>query len=146
MGWLFASSSLAAAASSPSTPSNAASSSPVSSSSSEAPLEQRLIRVTKEDISRVTPDDIRRVRATLTDAELSRAIRIVLDTNRFADVLIASSAATWAEAATGVTEVQMGLMGNVVRDRMGLLYNMLPYVSDEFLTTMGGSCSDVQCD
>lgn len=119
------------------------SSSPSSASSSAVPLEQRLIRVTTNDISRVTPDDIKRVRATITDDQLSSAIRIVLETNRFADVLIASSASAWAEAATGVTEVQMALTGSIVRDRMSLLYNMLPYVSDEFLTTMGGSYTNV---
>ncbi|KPA75606.1 hypothetical protein ABB37_08479 [Leptomonas pyrrhocoris] len=113
-------------------------------SSSTAPLEQRMIRVTKDDISRTTPEDIKRVRATLTDEQLSSAIRIVLETNRFADVLAASSASAWAEAATGVTEVQMGMSGRVVRDRMSLLYSMLPYVSDEFLTTMGGSYSSLQ--
>lgn len=122
-----------------------ASSSPSSSAASSSPavpLEQRLIRVSKEDISRVTSGDIRRVRSTVTDDELSCAIAVLLETNRFADVLIASSASAWAESTTGVTEVQMGLMGSVVRDRMSLLYNMLPYVSDEFLTTMGGSYSN----
>ncbi|KPI84435.1 hypothetical protein ABL78_6517 [Leptomonas seymouri] len=109
------------------------------SNTAAAPLEQRLIRVTKDDVRRVTPADIERVRATLTDDQLSSAILIVLETNRFADALIASSAPTWAAAATGVTEVQMGLTGSIVRDRMSLLYNVLPYVSDKFLTTMGES-------
>lgn len=133
--WPFASSSTGAS------PSYAAA---TATASSAVPLEQRLIRVTKDDISHVTAADIRRVRATLSDEQLSSAIAIILETNRFADVLIASSASTWAEAATGVTERQMALVGSVVRDRMSLLYNMLPYVSDEFLTTMGGSYSTLR--
>lgn len=137
MGWLFGSTP-AASSSGP-----AAAPTSLSANSSAIPLEQRLIRVTKNDISQVTPEDIQRVRATLTNDELSSAIRIILETNRFADVLIASSAPTWAEAATGVTAVQMALTGSVVRDRMSLLYNMLPYVSDEFLNTMGGSYTNV---
>lgn len=143
--WFFVSSSPSPAAS-PATheaaapaATRAAKASPTATTAAGTPLEQRLIRVTKADISHVTADDLRRVRASVTDEQLSSAIAIVLETNRFADVLIASSAATWAEAATGVTERQMSLMGAVVRDRMSLLYNMLPYVSDEFLGTMGGS-------
>nr|CAJ2466792.1 unnamed protein product [Leishmania braziliensis] len=105
------------------------------------PLECRLIRVSKEDISHVTADDIKRLRARLTNDELTTSLRLLVETNRFADVLASVSSSAWAEAATGVTEVHMGLSGNVMRDRLSLLYSMLPYVSDNFLLAMGNSYS-----
>ncbi|KAG5487541.1 hypothetical protein LSCM1_07498 [Leishmania martiniquensis] len=101
------------------------------------PLELRLIRVSKADISCVTADDVKRVRERLTSDELTTALRLLVETNRFADIIASVSSSTWAEAAAGVTAVQMGLSGGVMRDRMSLLYSILPYVSDSFLTTMG---------
>ncbi|KAK7202099.1 hypothetical protein NESM_000278700 [Novymonas esmeraldas] len=105
-------------------------------------LEQRLIRVTRADISAVTADDIRRVRAALAPEDLTASLRIVLETNRFADVLASSSASTWAEAAAAVTEVQMSECGRVMRDRLSLLYSILPHVSDNFLSAMGSPFTD----
>lgn len=108
-------------------------------SEAAATLQRRLVRVTKADLRCVTPDDIKRVRARLADAELSAALLLMLETNRFADVLATALTSTWAEAAAGVSEKEMGLSEGLMRDRLGLLYNVLPYLSDEFLDAMGGA-------
>ncbi|GET85713.1 hypothetical protein, conserved [Leishmania tarentolae] len=124
-----------------SSPETASRSSKNGSDGASLPLERRLIRVSKADISRVTADDIKRVSANLTDDELTTSLRLLVETNRFADVLASASSEAWAEAVAEVTEARMGLSSNVMRDRMNLLYNILPYVSDEFLSTMGSSYS-----
>ncbi|CBZ23338.1 conserved hypothetical protein [Leishmania mexicana MHOM/GT/2001/U1103] len=120
----------------------AANARPSPSMAASLPLERRLIRVSKADISRVTADDIKRVSARLTNDELITSLRLMVETNRFADVLASASSSAWAEAVSEVTEARMGLSNNVMRDRMSLLYNILPYVSDDFLSTMGSSYSD----
>ncbi|KAG5511697.1 hypothetical protein JKF63_07295 [Porcisia hertigi] len=117
----------------------ASSSSMGSSGDTPLPLERRLIRVDKADISRVTAEDIQRVRANLTNDALAASLQVLVETNRFADVLASASPSAWAEAAAGVTEVQRGLCGSLMRDRMILLYNILPFVSDKFLAAMGES-------
>ncbi|CAC9442090.1 hypothetical protein conserved [Leishmania donovani] len=112
-----------------------------SSIAASLPLERRLIRVSKADISRVTADDIKRVSARLTNDELTTSLRLLVETNRLGDVLASASSSAWAEAVAEVTEARMGLSSNVMRDRMSLLYNILPYVSDNFLSAMGSSYS-----
>ncbi|CAC22651.1 conserved hypothetical protein [Leishmania major strain Friedlin] len=112
-----------------------------SSIAASLPLERRLIRVSKADISRVTADDIKRVSARLTNDELTTSLRLLVETNRLGDVLASASSSAWTEAVAEVTEARMGLSSNVMRDRMSLLYNILPYVSDNFLSVMGSSYS-----
>ncbi|KAG5512245.1 hypothetical protein GH5_07731 [Leishmania sp. Ghana 2012 LV757] len=131
--WLFSSPIVTGRSSPSATPSSAVN----GHGDASLPLELRLIRVSEADISRVTADDVKRVRARLTKDELTTSLRLMGETNRIADVIASASPSAWAEAAAGVTEAQMGLSDSVMRDRMSLLYNMLSSVSDRFLDAMG---------
>lgn len=110
------------------------------SSSAAAPdglsLEDRLRRVSREDLAAVTVSDIQRVKASVDRETLTSAMMVMMEMNRFSDVLSCSSSATWTAAAKDVTPLQMGTIGTLVRQQISLLYGVLPYVSEEFLDIM----------
>lgn len=99
-------------------------------------LEDRLNRVGRADLAAVSLDDVARLKATVTPAELAIAMRVMLESNRFSDVLASSSSDAWSAAARDVSPLQMGLIGALVREKAALLYGVLPYVSADFLEVM----------
>ncbi|CCW67525.1 unnamed protein product [Phytomonas sp. Hart1] len=99
-------------------------------------LSERLQRVSLENIKHVTANDVKRIKETLTTADLESAIRHMLEDNRFVDVITYSSSAAWKEAARDIKPVQKQLIFGLIKERMGYLYNILPFVTENFLQQM----------
>jgi len=111
------------------------------SSSSELTLDERLLRVTSEDIKAVRVSDVQRMRATLTDADLRLAIQMMLERNQFGAIIAVAPATALAVAATDIKPSQLAVTGSLMKEQMSLLYAVLPFVTESFLATMGSSCT-----
>ncbi|EPY31196.1 hypothetical protein STCU_03575 [Strigomonas culicis] len=100
-------------------------------------LEEQLKRVSVQDIQRVSPAEVEALQRRLSPQELEAAMRVMLEENRFLDVLASSQPSTWSVAAQHLTALQTQNVVALVKERLILLYNVLPYVSEEFLHLMG---------
>ncbi|KAH8604261.1 hypothetical protein ERJ75_001748100 [Trypanosoma vivax] len=94
------------------------------------PLEERLRRVTRDDLARVTPNDVQRTKARLTQDELHRAMRLLLEENRFGAAIESAPTSSLREAASGHTASQLNCFATITRANLLSLYNALLYFNE----------------
>lgn len=100
------------------------------------PSLERLHRVALGDFHGVTPEMVQLRLLHTAPHDLELAMRVMLETNRFVDVVACSQPDTWAESVRHVKPASMAAACALFRDRVGLLQNVLPYVSKDFLGMM----------
>ncbi|KAH9601355.1 hypothetical protein LSM04_000415 [Trypanosoma melophagium] len=96
-------------------------------------LEERLRRVTTTDIAQVTEKDVERVKQRVTPEELQRAMRVMLEDNRYAEVMESASSSSLRAAATDLTAAQRHSLTVVTKLNLLALYNVLSYVTEGHL-------------
>lgn len=100
------------------------------------PLEDRVRRVSLQDLNAVTPDDIEAVQRELTRDNVIAAARLLLEENKFADAVAYSRPQTWHAASLRVTGDHLTVMASLLQEKWSVLYSVIPYVSSGFLTMM----------
>lgn len=88
----------------------------------------RLQRVSRDDIARVTSDEVAHVLQHCSPEELKAAIQVLLERNRVLDVLSHSDERTWCRAGVEVSRVHRQYVSEVLKKRWGLLTSVLPYI------------------
>ncbi|ORC85381.1 uncharacterized protein TM35_000351250 [Trypanosoma theileri] len=96
-------------------------------------LEEKLQRVTANDIAHVTVKDVERVKRQVTPEELQRAMRVMLEDNRYAEVIASASSSSLRAAATDLTAVQRHSLTIVTKTNLLALYNVLSHVTERHL-------------
>ncbi|KEG14297.1 hypothetical protein DQ04_00531020 [Trypanosoma grayi] len=107
---------------------------PVSGSSFQ--LEDQLHRVTASDIAHVLPSDVERVKQQMTPEDFQRAMRVLLEDNRYGEVIASAPPSALREAARGLTAVQLSSFTTIAKSNLLALYNVLPYATEAHVAEM----------
>ncbi|PBJ69351.1 hypothetical protein BCY84_19918 [Trypanosoma cruzi cruzi] len=105
-------------------------------SGSSLSLEDRLHRVTANDIARVTPSDVEQLKQKMSLEDLHRAMRVLLEDNRYAEVLDRATPSSLRRAAHGLSATQRSFLLTISKSNLLALYNVLPHVTESHLAEM----------
>lgn len=105
-----------------------------SSCSSAAPsLTAQLLSVTESDLEQVRPEEVAALIQTLTPLELEQAMRMMLENQRFGEVMHACPPSTLREARGEVTNAYKLLLRPIFSEKLSLLYGVLPFIPSHYL-------------
>ncbi|SCU64685.1 uncharacterized protein TEOVI_000652500 [Trypanosoma equiperdum] len=96
-------------------------------------LEERVRRVTADDLARVTPSDVQRVKQRLTKEDLHRAMRIMLEDDRYQEVMMAAPSTSLRKASDGLDSTHRRCFTSLARRNMLAFYNVLPHITESHL-------------
>jgi hypothetical protein len=94
-------------------------------------VETRCRRVAPEDISAVTPEDVRAVAATMTPEQFRAALRVMADNNKVGDVLMYCNPKSFSAAVGAVDAQSFRDAGYRVQASPALQGHLLAHTTDD---------------
>lgn len=98
----------------------------------------QLLSVTEADLEQVRPEEVSALLQTLTPLELEQSLRIMLEYQRFGDVMNACPPSTLREARAQVTNAHKLVLRPIFSEKLSLLYGVLPFIPSHYL----GDCDE----
>nr|CCC92903.1 conserved hypothetical protein [Trypanosoma congolense IL3000] len=105
-------------------------------------LEQRLARVTADDIAGVTPADVQLLKQRIAPDDLQCATRVMLENNRYSEVMASASAASLHAASRGIDAACRNSLAAVAQRNLLALYNIFPYITENHINQLHALFSD----